>query len=76
MYEKAMEILNGQSSDKRVARTLLRKAAEMKNSKARAALAWQRILDESMEDIDFNYAAMEFDELAKEGLAEAHLVSK
>ncbi|XP_065371573.1 protein sel-1 homolog 1 [Calliphora vicina] len=72
MFEKGMEIFNGQSSDKRVARTLLRKAAEMKNSKARAALAWIRVLDQDME-FDFSYAATEFDELAKEGLSDAHL---
>lgn len=73
MYEKAMEILNGQSSDKRVARTLMRKAAEMKHSKARVAQAWMRLLDQHTLE-DFNYAASEFDEMAKEGLTDAHLV--
>lgn len=73
MYIKAMEILNGPNSDQRVVRTLLEKAAEVNHSKARAHLAWMRVFAQHM-DFDFEYAAHEFDELAKEGLSSAHLV--
>ncbi|XP_061392292.1 protein sel-1 homolog 1 [Musca vetustissima] len=72
MYENAMEMLSKPNSDKRVAFTLIRKAAEMKHSKARAELAWAKVLGHYM-DFDFEYAANEFDELAKEGLPEANM---
>uniref|UniRef100_T1PCQ8 Sel1 repeat protein n=1 Tax=Musca domestica TaxID=7370 RepID=T1PCQ8_MUSDO len=72
MYENAMEMLSKPNSDKRVAFTLIRKAAEMKHSKARAELAWAKVLGHYM-DFDFEYAATEFDELAKEGLPEANM---
>ncbi|XP_013116479.1 protein sel-1 homolog 1 [Stomoxys calcitrans] len=72
MYENAMEMLSKPNSDKRVAFTLIRKAAEMKHSKARAELAWARVLGHYM-DFDFEYAAAEFDDLAKEGLPEANM---
>ncbi|XP_023309351.2 protein sel-1 homolog 1 [Lucilia cuprina] len=72
MYERAMEIFNGANPNKRVAHTLLRKAAEMKNSQARSTLAWLRIFEQETE-YDLSYAAKEFEELAKEGLGQAHL---
>lgn len=61
-----MEMLAKPNSDKRVAFTLIRKAAEMNHSKARAELAWARTMD-----LDFDF---EFDELSNEGIPEAHMV--
>lgn len=69
MFEKAMEMLAKPNSDKRVAFTLIRKAAEMNHTKARAELAWARTLGHYM-DLDWDF---EFDELSKEGLPEAHM---
>ena len=65
-----MEMLAKPNSDKRVAFTLIRKAAEMNHTKARAELAWARTLGHYM-DLDWDF---EFDELSKEGLPEAHMV--
>uniref|UniRef100_A0A1A9X2D5 Protein sel-1 homolog 1 n=1 Tax=Glossina brevipalpis TaxID=37001 RepID=A0A1A9X2D5_9MUSC len=72
MYEKAMELLAKPNADKRVAYTLMSKAAEMKHNKARVELAWARVLGHNM-DFDFEYAAKEFDALAQEGLPEANM---
>lgn len=68
-----MEMLAKPRTDKRSAYALIQKAAEMNNFNARAELAWAHVLGHWVE-FNFEYAATEFDELAKEGLPEANMV--
>ncbi|EDW68337.2 protein sel-1 homolog 1 [Drosophila virilis] len=72
LYENAMEMLSKPRTDKRVAFTLLRKAAAFNHLKARAELAWAVLLGHWMA-FDFHHAADEFESLANEGVAEAHM---
>lgn len=67
-----MEMLAKPRTDKRVAFTLLRKAAGFKHLKARAELAWAMLLGHWV-SFDFHQAAEEFETLANEGVPEAHL---
>ncbi|KAH8347219.1 hypothetical protein KR059_006808 [Drosophila kikkawai] len=72
MYENAMDMLAKPRTDKRVAFTLLKKAAAFNHLKARAELAWAVLLGHWM-DFDFNHAADEFESLVNEGVPEAHM---
>ncbi|XP_017084105.2 protein sel-1 homolog 1 [Drosophila eugracilis] len=72
MYNNAMDMLAKPQTDKRVAFTLLKKAAAFNHLKARAELAWAVLLGHWM-DFDFNHAADEFESLANEGVPEAHM---
>ncbi|XP_065721829.2 protein sel-1 homolog 1 [Drosophila suzukii] len=72
MYDNAMDMLAKPRTDKRVAFTLLKKAAAFNHLKARAELAWAVLLGHWM-DFDFNHAADEFESLANEGVPEAHM---
>ncbi|XP_001994247.2 protein sel-1 homolog 1 isoform X1 [Drosophila grimshawi] len=72
LYENAMEMLTKPRTDKRVAFTLLRKAAAFKHPKARAELAMAVLLGHWM-SFDFHHAADEFESLANDGVPEAHL---
>ncbi|EDV43958.1 uncharacterized protein Dana_GF18742 [Drosophila ananassae] len=72
MYDNAMDMLGKPRTDKRVAFTLLKKAADFNHLKARAELAWAVLLGHWM-DFDFNHAADEFESLVNEGLPEAHM---
>ncbi|XP_030369762.1 protein sel-1 homolog 1 [Scaptodrosophila lebanonensis] len=72
MYNNAIDMMAKPRTDKRVAFTLLRKAAALGHSFARADLAWSVVLGHWM-DFDFHHAAEEFENLAKEGVADAHL---
>ncbi|XP_068155827.1 protein sel-1 homolog 1 [Drosophila tropicalis] len=72
MYENAMDVLVKPRTDKRVAFTLLRKAAAFNHLKARAQLAWAVLLGHWM-GFDFHHAADEFESLANDGVAEAHM---
>ncbi|EDW83264.1 uncharacterized protein Dwil_GK22768 [Drosophila willistoni] len=72
MYENAMDMLAKPRTDKRVAFTLLRKAAAFNHLKARAELAWAVLLGHWM-GFDFHHAADEFESLANDGVAEAHM---
>ncbi|KAH8247829.1 hypothetical protein KR038_010502 [Drosophila bunnanda] len=72
MYENAMDMLAKPHTDKRVAFTLLKKAAAFNHLKARAELAWAVVLGHWM-DFDFNHAADEFESLVNEGVPEAHM---
>ncbi|EDV53970.1 protein sel-1 homolog 1 [Drosophila erecta] len=72
VYDNAMYMLAKPSTDKRVAFILLKKAAAFNHLKARAELAWAVLLGHWME-LNFNYAADEFESLAKEGVPEAHM---
>ncbi|KAL7727843.1 hypothetical protein ACLKA6_019776 [Drosophila palustris] len=71
LYENAMEMLGKPRTDKRVAFTLLRKAAAFNHLKARAEVAWAMLLGLWM-PFDFHHAAEEFETLANEGLPDAH----
>ncbi|XP_017039849.1 protein sel-1 homolog 1 [Drosophila ficusphila] len=72
MYDNAMDMLAKPHTDKRVAFTLLKKAAAFNHLKARAELAWAVLLGHWI-DFDFNHAADEFESLANEGVPEAHM---
>ncbi|XP_017091795.2 protein sel-1 homolog 1 [Drosophila bipectinata] len=72
MYDNAMDMLAKPRTDKRVAFTLLKKAAAFNHLKARAELAWAVLLGHWM-DFDFNHAADEFESLVNEGVPEAHM---
>ncbi|XP_053945464.1 protein sel-1 homolog 1 [Anastrepha ludens] len=72
LYEKAMDMLSKPRSDKDLAYKLIIRAAEMKHLKARAELAWTHLLGHYAE-LNFELAAAEFDELAKEGVPEANM---
>lgn len=71
LYENAMEMLGKPQTDKRVAFTLLRKAAAFNHPKARAEVAWAMLLGRWM-PFDFHHAADEFESLANDGLPDAH----
>ena len=71
MFEKSIEMLAKPRSDKRVAYTLLTKAAEMNHLEARAKLAWANVFGLHTDFVD---AAKEFEELAKQGVPDAHMV--
>ncbi|XP_034484544.1 protein sel-1 homolog 1 [Drosophila innubila] len=71
LFDNAMEILSKPRTDKRVAFTLLRKAAAFNHAKARAEVAWAMLLGLWM-PFDFQQAAEEFERLAIDGLPEAH----
>jgi len=71
LYENAMEMLGKPRTDKRVAFTLLRKAAAFNHAKARAEVAWAMLLGLWM-PFDFQQAAEEFERLANDGLPDAH----
>ncbi|KAH8381834.1 hypothetical protein KR009_000463 [Drosophila setifemur] len=72
MYDNAMDMLAKPRTDKRVAFTLLKKAAAFNHLKARAELAWAVLLGHWME-FDFHHAADEFESLVNEGVPEAHM---
>lgn len=73
LYENAMAMLATPSSDKATAYNLLQDAAIRKHSRARAELAWAHALGHYL-NFDLVYAVSEFDQLAIEGLPEAHMV--
>ncbi|XP_017471962.1 PREDICTED: protein sel-1 homolog 1 [Rhagoletis zephyria] len=74
-YEKAMDMLSKPRSDKVLAYKFIIRAAEMNHLKARAELAWAHLLGNYGHYVkpNFELAAAEFDELAKEGVPEANM---
>lgn len=74
MYENAMQILNTPNSDRAEAFSMLVQAAARKHKRARAELAWAHTLGRYA-NIDLPFAVKAFDELVKDGLPEAHMVS-
>lgn len=72
-YENGMNIISKQPGAKYLAYKFLLSAAERNHLKARAELAWAHLLGR-IEKLNFEFAATEFDELAKEGVPEANMV--
>ncbi|CAD6995149.1 unnamed protein product [Ceratitis capitata] len=72
LYEKAMDMISKPRSDKDLAYRFIIRAAEMNHLKARAELAWAHLLGHYAK-LNFEFAAAEFDQLAKEGLPEANM---
>lgn len=67
-----MTMLSTPSSDKVVAYSMLQDAAARKHSRARAELAWAHTLGHFL-SFNLTFAVKEFDELAREGIPEAHM---
>nr|XP_014085878.1 protein sel-1 homolog 1 [Bactrocera oleae]XP_036226011.1 protein sel-1 homolog 1 [Bactrocera oleae] len=72
LYEKGMDIIAKQRSDKDLGHIFITRAAEMNHLKARAEMAWAHLLGRNGK-LNFELAAAEFDELAKEGVPEANM---
>lgn len=70
-----MDIIAKQRSDKDLGHIFITRAAEMNHLKARAEMAWAHLLGRNGK-LNFELAAAEFDELAKEGVPEANMVKK
>ncbi|XP_054081811.1 protein sel-1 homolog 1 [Zeugodacus cucurbitae] len=73
-YEKAMDLFAKppKHQDKYLAYKFIARAAEMNHLKARAEMAWAHLLGRYAQ-LNYELAATEFDELAKEGVPEAHM---
>ncbi|XP_048486282.1 protein sel-1 homolog 1 isoform X1 [Plutella xylostella] len=71
LYSAGMSLLNRRSSDVTAAIALIQQAAARGSAPARLALAWARVYGEGGA-VDVETARREFEELVKEGHADAH----
>ncbi|XP_048486283.1 protein sel-1 homolog 1 isoform X2 [Plutella xylostella] len=71
LYSAGMSLLNRRSSDVTAAIALIQQAAARGSAPARLALAWARVYGEGGA-VDVEAARREFEELVKEGHADAH----